>query len=248
MSTEQSLEEVLMQVKNLRKDLDAVIVIQEGKSHIDNVCMIDTSYGIWDSHYEDIEVIDEPRITEPNLQKQQSATQQLQQFYETNPWYSARYIAGRALRIKDNEPKGRLIKWVEELEKQTKPEIVIQEEEGHIETHGPHGYSGINEDNYAFHDHYVVDKEKIVEKNSPENIGRAKLDLERLALELRKYKSNSPPDEKKEIKKALRTIWYHKHEDAIFKTECAAAIVGLVGTCLAFFGTAGYLLHHFYSK
>ena len=40
---------------------------------------------------------------------------------------------------------GRLTK-IRELERDLSAEIIVQEEKGHYETHGPHGYSGIDEE------------------------------------------------------------------------------------------------------
>jgi len=120
----ESLEDVLSHVESLRKDLGAEIVVNRGKGHWENVCLIDNSYGIWVSSYEDQFVIDEPRIAHPDTERREKAKKDLEQVYDSNEWYSARYVAGRALGINpDCKPK----KWVSELKLQTKATKQISE-------------------------------------------------------------------------------------------------------------------------
>jgi len=148
----------------------------------------------------------------PDEEKQESAKKQLQEIYDSSEWYSAKYIAGKDLGFKDNEPEGRLKKWVDELKEELKAEIVLQEEEGFTKS-CPSGYSGINEDNYQG-DFYIVTKERIA-KPDEEKRKKAKQDLEILKKELKKtYNNSSFLEERIEAGKALGysslRIWHMK--------------------------------------
>lgn len=131
----QSLEQILAEVERLRAGLDAEIVVQEEEGEeFEEYCHsghLDGPIQNRDGSPKVKYVVTQPRITKPNLQKQEEAKQQLQQVYDSSEWYSARYVAGRALGIKDNEPESRLSNWINELERKLQSEIVVQEEEGH---------------------------------------------------------------------------------------------------------------------
>ena len=104
----ENLEEILKQVESLGRDLSAEIVVQVGE------------IGFWTEvgrdynqvQGEDVWVPGKPDITEPDVQKREAARQQLQQTYDTSDWYSARYMAGKALRTNVNS---QVIDWVEKL-------------------------------------------------------------------------------------------------------------------------------------
>ncbi|VVB78094.1 Uncharacterised protein [uncultured archaeon] len=113
----EKLEDVLMQVESLRRDLNAEIVIQEGT----------------EGHYEDREVYDilsytwwiepggyvegEPRIAKPDTEKQETARKRLQETYNSCDWYSARYLAGNALGINSEILNKETDNWILDLKK-----------------------------------------------------------------------------------------------------------------------------------
>lgn len=111
MSTEQTLEDVLMQVERLRGDLSAVIVIKE-EEIIDGGTWHDVISYTWGYYGPDVII---PRVTEPDTPKQESARQQLQEVYDSSEWYTARYWAGRYLGIKDENISQNMEIWLKSL-------------------------------------------------------------------------------------------------------------------------------------
>ncbi len=114
----ETLEKILSQVRGLRIDLSAEIVLQEEVGHWSDEpyqykddCG-DGGRNSW-TEYRNVWVIDKPKIAYPNIEKQEEARQQLQQVYDSCPWYSARYKAGRALRLHVNS---QLKTWTSKLE------------------------------------------------------------------------------------------------------------------------------------
>jgi len=112
----QSLDDVLAEVERLRCDLSAEVVLQEERGHFE----IHYGYGgrggyTWDKEIVEkkIWVIDTERLTKPNAQKREEARQELQQVYDNNKLYSARYVAGRVLGIK--ALKTRVKQWIHNL-------------------------------------------------------------------------------------------------------------------------------------
>jgi hypothetical protein len=262
MTNVQSLEEVLGQVDVLRRDLTAEIVVQEEEtSEIPD-------YGSgWDDYMNDAyspgglkyrsEVI-KPRIAHPDTQRQEEARQKLQESYNSSDWYSVRYVAGRALGIRDNQPGGRLSSWVRNLEGQLSAEIVVQEGEGHTEKgivgvkigdnlgvpgcnySGPSGFfeSFDFPSSYESSNEYVIDKLRIAHPDTKIR-ERARKDLDRLTSELRKTYDNSSInfEERKAVGKALRysdsKIWTDEHPIvATFSGLAAAGVVSGIGYML----------------
>lgn len=126
MATAQSLEETLGEVERLRRDLSAEIVVQEEKiEHISYEIpgqqpkgysgIGDDNYYIPDSW--DEYVVKIPRIAHPDLGKQDAATRRLWNLYDSCEFYSARYMAGKALGIKDRKLNSQINKYLRELER-----------------------------------------------------------------------------------------------------------------------------------
>lgn len=102
-SSRRDLEIILDQIMNLRRDLSAEIVIQEEKSHWEEVAYKGTPVGgeRGDSYttYRDEKIIDLLRIAKPDTEKREAAKAELQKIYEREEFYLARYAAGTALGI-----------------------------------------------------------------------------------------------------------------------------------------------------
>ena len=93
MATQQTLEETLAEVEELRRGLGAEISVG---GHEEEGLWVGGSRGGNSPGYYEIE----PGWVKdyvPDTQKQEEARQKLQQVYETSEWYSVRYAAGRAL-------------------------------------------------------------------------------------------------------------------------------------------------------
>ncbi len=142
MAITQSLEDVLRQVENLRRDLGA------RKTHLES---IDVYEDVLDSRYtwgstpiheyvgtQSVEIDDGPDtiITE-------SARQQLQQVYDSSEWYSARYKAGITLGIENNVINQKINFWIEDISERLrliKPEerrIKVSEKSERVDYGGP---------------------------------------------------------------------------------------------------------------
>ncbi len=83
-------------IPELRDGLSAVV--QEGYGH-----WAESYHGSrgTDNRADDVWVVDQERIDEPDLGKRETAKAELEQIYSTSEWHSARYIAGKALGKKD---------------------------------------------------------------------------------------------------------------------------------------------------
>ena len=91
----ESLENALARVETLKRDLSAVIVIQEeeGEWHPrSNGSRDGTHY----QEYEDMWCVTRPGITEPDMEKRERTKTQLKQIYETSEWYSVKYVVIKA--------------------------------------------------------------------------------------------------------------------------------------------------------
>jgi len=195
--TEQSLEDVLAKVENLRKDLSAESVAQKEELGFRE------GYHEFNSEGMDTYGIQVLRIIKPDTQKREVAKQQLQETYDSSDWYSARYNAGRALGIRDNEPKGRLNSWVSDLIKKLDAEIVVQEEIADYKpaVEAPDRADYISDDDY-YTDVYsyanlssnktsikIVKQPRIAHPDTSKR-QQARKDLDRLRGELRKTYKN----------------------------------------------------------
>ena len=105
----ETLEKTLSHVESLSgsEGLQAVITIKE-----------DGSYWTGDMYNMGggaSEYVNDPGIYEPDTKKQESARQQLQQVYDSSEWYSARYIAGRAIQIPKEKIHKNIGDWFELL-------------------------------------------------------------------------------------------------------------------------------------
>jgi len=121
----EKLEDVLVQVEKLRRDLSAEIVVQEEEGHrfsLDELTGTGGSDAIWvrAEHAVGNWIVDKPEITKPDTQKQEPARQKLQQLYDISEWYSARYIAGRALGINEDTLFQQIQEWINGLFKKTR--------------------------------------------------------------------------------------------------------------------------------
>ena len=245
----EKLEKVLAQVENLRRDLSAEKEIGGHYVETEGVWVGGSrggsNPGYWETEPYSGYVCD----YEPDIQKRESAKQQLQQFYDNSEWYSARYIAGRALSVKDNEPEGRLKKWVDELKEQLKSEIVLQEEKIHHQEEkycggSGHGDSCIREDEHYIPGGWIIDEPAII-KPDEEKRKKAKQDLDRLKTELKGTYNNKSifSGERAEAGKALgySSLRILTHENPI-----TAAISGIatVGTASGL----GYLIYQYLNK
>ena len=74
-------------VRQLERDLGAEIVIQEGKSHMEQISPKGWSGIGDDNYYEEREVIDQPRIANPDEAKRSAAAQEIRQIYANSKWY-----------------------------------------------------------------------------------------------------------------------------------------------------------------
>ena len=108
------LQGMIEEVRNLKSDLNAEIIVQEEEgheeyysTHVGSPSYNSSYYVEWEGEY----VVDKPRIVEPDTEKRQAAREKLQHLRESSPWYTVRYLAALALGI-DGE---RLDKTVEEL-------------------------------------------------------------------------------------------------------------------------------------
>jgi hypothetical protein len=93
----ESLEDILKKIEMFGKDLTAEKVLQEEKSHTENVTRESYSHSIWDTWVEEETVIDQPRIAELDIEKREKALVELEEIYQYSEWYSARYAAGSTL-------------------------------------------------------------------------------------------------------------------------------------------------------
>lgn len=126
---------VLQNVEADRRDLSAVRVIQEEKGHYE-LEMKEITYE-YDGHHGNsypkpskvteevptgrkIWVVDVPKKTEPDYEKQKHARDRLQEIYTTSNWYSARYAAGSALQISQETLQNDLDLWISRLEDELK--------------------------------------------------------------------------------------------------------------------------------
>ena len=181
MATQQKLEEVLMQVEKLRKGLSAEIVVQEGKGHEDGyVGWGDGKY----QHYVDERhwVEDQPRVAHPDTDKQEESRQRLQQVYDSSQWYSARYVAGRAIGKNNAELDSKIDGWLGDLYERawlpkTKQIIVGEHEE-------TREYTPYNEDSWSTRNVIdtikVTDYEEIIAVENIEPRKNARKDLIKL--------------------------------------------------------------------
>lgn len=92
---------ILQRIGQLSRDLLAVIVVQEERGHVES----------WEKRGKGDEgrnpyvsesdwIIDEPRITKPDMGKREAARKELQQIYDSSKWYQfiRRYFATRTLK------------------------------------------------------------------------------------------------------------------------------------------------------
>lgn len=110
-----TLEQTLGEVERLRRDLSAEIVVQEGEEHQEEQY---TERSDWNAYYRETEnvwIVDKPRIAESDTEKRRNARTGLQEQYNSSLWYSARYAAGRALFVRNEELKRQIESWTGEL-------------------------------------------------------------------------------------------------------------------------------------
>ncbi len=95
--------DMLERIEYLRRDLRAEIVVQKGESHHEEQYFPGGPSRKVDEYIEAewkmVEVIDKPRITQPDTEKREAARQELQGIYDTTDLCSVRYVAGSALGI-----------------------------------------------------------------------------------------------------------------------------------------------------
>ena len=116
------METTLNQIAKLRRELDAKIVIQEEEGEFVDVeiendwpwpSVSNAQYGPPSTHTRKIWVI-QPMVTKPDVEKIESAKQQLQEMYTSSEWYFARYKAGMILGVKEINKE--LDGWLDVLE------------------------------------------------------------------------------------------------------------------------------------
>ena len=110
----ESLDDVLLRIRILEKDLYAVIVLQETEWHWQAADLPHQFPGDNDS-ITTFPVTDKPRITEPDIKKREDARAQLQRVYDSSEWYSGRYEAGKGLDIDEKVLEDKSMGWIEEL-------------------------------------------------------------------------------------------------------------------------------------
>lgn len=113
----ESLEVVLRRVNDLRSDLSAEIVVQEGEGHEEHFqtpfpeSTSDKGMRDFLDGYDEW-IVDKPKIAYPDVQKRELSRAKLQQIYAFSEWYSARYVAGQALGISNNQLLKQKEKWL----------------------------------------------------------------------------------------------------------------------------------------
>lgn len=170
MATQKTLEETLVEVEILRRDLTAEIVLQdeEGRWEEPYIGSCASDAAALKAQNRGDYIIEKPRIAHPDLQTQQDSRQRLQQVYDSNEFYSARYIAGKYLGLNVNNQLNKMIEsWVKELEKglsATRTEERKVDEGCYVERYGKGGYySGSNpewESNMVMKTFIIPDLEK----------------------------------------------------------------------------------------
>jgi len=99
----ETLEKTLGHVESLRRDLRATIKIGEHYVEDPGVWVGGSRGGNCPGYYDTEPFSGYVDDYGPDTQKQEPARQKLQQVYDSNEWYCARYEAGRILRKDDNE-------------------------------------------------------------------------------------------------------------------------------------------------
>ena len=115
----QILEQTLEEIGRLKKDLNARVIVKVPSKY-------ETQTGTETHQYtfrpvaveEQVLIPEHEEPGEPDTQKREAAKQELQQHYESCPWYSGRYRAGKVLIVDEGELDERLEGWLEELEKE----------------------------------------------------------------------------------------------------------------------------------
>jgi len=93
----ESLEATIGEVRKWTKNLIAKIIIQERKSHWETDWSDAGKLSGYDRQTaeKEVEIIDQPEISEPDVKKREEANKRLREIFETSKWYSARYLAGK---------------------------------------------------------------------------------------------------------------------------------------------------------
>ena len=121
------LENVLRKINELKKDLEAEIEVQKliwhYETEVDEKPYQRGSYT-WDKEFSETttrEVIDQPRVVKPNIEKRQEAKSKLEEIYNSSVWYSARHEAANALNLKHEDE---IPNWINDLKKNLKAEKI----------------------------------------------------------------------------------------------------------------------------
>lgn len=116
----ETLDSTLERIAVLKADLTAETIIQEQESHWETGYKLDPSGGGTSVDRTIIEVeeeiIDKPRITEPDTQKRELTRLELRQIIDASPWYSAKYFALEVLTGNKSEANTYIRLWAPKLE------------------------------------------------------------------------------------------------------------------------------------
>lgn len=115
-----NLEKSLNEIQNLKHDLTAENVVKEEKGHYEEVARLVGGGPSYDKErvYEDEWVVDEPRISVPDIEKRENARSKLKNIYNEGDNLVLRYAAGNALGIQKEELDEKVKTWTEEVKYQ----------------------------------------------------------------------------------------------------------------------------------
>lgn len=132
-----TLENNLKAVEALRRDLSAIISVEKGTEGYWKEDHVGTRGGSCDTII-DVYIEGTPDVTKPDIETREKAKAELKQMYNSSDWYSARYAAGKALKMPKEELYSDLKTWVEKLSSEMRPPITKKVKVGeHEEYVGP---------------------------------------------------------------------------------------------------------------
>lgn len=110
----EKLEDALREVEELRRDLGAEVVVQEGRGHYETEIHGHYSSG-GTYREEEFYVVDEERITCPDEEKRRAARIKLERISDTSEWFSTRYLAKKIISEENPDIISKFLSLIERL-------------------------------------------------------------------------------------------------------------------------------------